>query len=373
MTQQVCAPLLQQTTRMKIAGVASALPPHRYEQGAITAALASLWRGKLENPALLERLHSRTGVEARHLAFPLQRYAEFSSWGETNAAWLEVAEQLGAAAIDAALDNAGLARDDLDALYVVSITGVASPSLDARLVNRLQLRRDIKRTPIFGIGCAGGAIGLTRAADYTLAYPGHCAALLAVEGLLPHAATGRSLHGEFDLERIVRRRCRRGGGGGGGKGARAAGLGRGPLGADDPRQQLHLLPQLGRRHGLGHLRERLSHRAVAAPAGGDQEQSRSRCRHVPEQARPHARRHRMLGHSYRRAEGAAGDPAHAGLGERDLERSWDCLRRFGNLSSASVLLVLEDAAGNHAPVPGTLGLLLAMGPGFCSELILLQW
>ena len=61
------------------------------------------------------------------------------------------------------------------------------------------------------------------------------------------------------------------------------------------------------------------------------------------------------------------------MAERDLERSWDCLRRFGNLSSASVLLVLEDVIANHAPVPGTLGLLLAMGPGFCSELILLQW
>ena len=75
------------------------------------------------------------------------------------------------------------ARDfpELNALFVTSVTGIASPSLDARLINRLGLRRDIKRTPIFGIGCAGGAIGLTRAADYVLAYPDHNAALLAVE------------------------------------------------------------------------------------------------------------------------------------------------------------------------------------------------
>ena len=93
----------------------------------------------------------------------------------------EVAQELGAKAIDAALDRAVLGRQQLNALFVTSVTGIASPSLDARLINRLGLRRDIKRTPIFGIGCAGGAIGLTRAADYVLAYPDHNAALLAVE------------------------------------------------------------------------------------------------------------------------------------------------------------------------------------------------
>ena len=61
------------------------------------------------------------------------------------------------------------------------------------------------------------------------------------------------------------------------------------------------------------------------------------------------------------------------LRDRDLDRSWDCLSRFGNLSSASVLLVLEDVVANHPPPPGTYGLLLAMGPGFCSEMVLLQW
>src|SRR5271165_4152009 len=166
---------------VRIASVASALPEHRYPQGAITAAFKAYWNERLRTPERLDQFHSRVGVEQRHLAFPMERYPQFSSWGETNAAWLEVAEELGAQALDAALDRAGLRPEDLHALFVVSITGIASPSLDARLINRMQLRPDIKRTPIFGIGCAGGAIGLNRAADYTLAYPGHCAALLAVE------------------------------------------------------------------------------------------------------------------------------------------------------------------------------------------------
>jgi alkylresorcinol/alkylpyrone synthase len=157
------------------------MPEHRFSLDTVTAALKGYWGGELRKPELLERFHSRVGVEHRHLAFPLERYAQFTSWGETNAAWLEVAEELGVRAIDTALDHAGMSRQDLNALFVVSITGIASPSLDARLINRMRLRPDIKRTPIFGIGCAGGVIGLSRAADYTLAYPDQTAALLCVE------------------------------------------------------------------------------------------------------------------------------------------------------------------------------------------------
>src|ERR1700680_1196103 len=153
---------------MKIVGVASAMPKYRYRQEVITAALKRYWGDRLEKPEVLARFHSRVGVDYRHMAFPLERYAQFTSWGEANAAWLEAAEELGVRAIDAALDRAGISRHDLNALIVVSITGIASPSLDARLINRMRLRPNIKRTPIFGIGCAGGAIGLSRASDYTL-------------------------------------------------------------------------------------------------------------------------------------------------------------------------------------------------------------
>src|ERR1017187_2896419 len=165
---------------VRIASVASAVPEDRFPQSAITSAFKSYWNDKLPEPEKLDWLHSRVGVDFRHLAFPLERYP-FATWGEANDAWLKAAEDLGMRAIDAALDRAGLSRQDLNALFVVSITGIASPSLDARLINRMRLRSDIKRTPIFGVGCAGGAVGLSRAADYTLAYPDHIAAVLCVE------------------------------------------------------------------------------------------------------------------------------------------------------------------------------------------------
>lgn len=166
--------------RARIAAVASALPRCRYDQRTITDALKHHWKHRLDRPALLDRLHQNAKVNYRHLAYPLERYEQFTSFGETNAAWMEAAQELGHDALDRALRRAGMERSDLDALIVVSVTGIASPSLDARLINRMGLRDDIRRTPIFGVGCVGGALGLTRAVDHTLAYPEQAAAILAV-------------------------------------------------------------------------------------------------------------------------------------------------------------------------------------------------
>lgn len=166
---------------MIVASVASAFPEHVYDQEVIAAALKRHWGPRLSKPELLDRIHSRTRVKRRHLALGLADYPRLTTWGESNRAWMDAAQVLGERAIDAALARAGLDRADLDALYVVSVTGIASPSLDARLINRMRLRTDIKRTPIFGVGCAGGAIGLVRAADYVRAYPDQVCALLSVE------------------------------------------------------------------------------------------------------------------------------------------------------------------------------------------------
>ncbi len=108
------------------------MPGHRYPQAEITAAFKAYWSDKLKSPERIDQFHSRVGVEHRHLSFPMERYAQFASFGETNNAWIEVAQELGAKAIDAALGRAGLSREELNALFVVSVTGIASPSLDAR-------------------------------------------------------------------------------------------------------------------------------------------------------------------------------------------------------------------------------------------------
>src|SRR5882724_445882 len=165
----------------KIAGVASAFPHHYYRQEQIAQALNRNWAGKIENPAVLDRLLTRVGVEGRHLALPIERYKQLSSWGQANDAWIEVAEELGEQSLCRALTRAGLEPTDINAIFFTSVTGIASPSIDAKLINRMGLSRNIKRVPIFGLGCVAGAAGIARAADYVRAFPDQAALLLSVE------------------------------------------------------------------------------------------------------------------------------------------------------------------------------------------------
>ena len=167
--------------RMKIITTATAFPPHYFLQEEVVEALKTQWEDGLENAAVLERLHSRTGVAGRYFSLPLEQYPPLDTWGKTNNVWIETAERLGEQAIDCVLNKAGVDRKQIGALYFVSVTGVSSPSVDARLVNRMRLSPQIKRNPIFGLGCVAGAAGLARAADYVRAYPDQVAVLLSVE------------------------------------------------------------------------------------------------------------------------------------------------------------------------------------------------
>src|SRR6201996_4666848 len=166
---------------MKIVSTATAFPPHYYLQDEVVQALKTQWQDGMENAAVLERLHSRTGVAGRYFSLPLLDYVPLDTWGKTNDAWIKTAVQLGEKAIDCVLTKAGLGRDQPGALFFVSVTGISSPSVDAMLVNRMRLNPQIKRNPIFGLGCVAGAAGLSRAADYVRAYPDQAAILLAIE------------------------------------------------------------------------------------------------------------------------------------------------------------------------------------------------
>ena len=112
---------------------------------------------------------------------PLEEYAKRRSFGEANDAFIREGTELGARAVLAALGRAGLRPRDVDAIFFTTVTGLATPTIDARLVTRLGLRPDVKRTPMFGLGCVGGAAGVARASDYVRGFPEHVAVLVAVE------------------------------------------------------------------------------------------------------------------------------------------------------------------------------------------------
>ena len=113
---------------------------------------------------VVEKIHAATGVRSRHLALELEDYPKLDGFGAANDTFIRVGLDLAEQAIRGALDKVGLSADDVDLVMSVSVTGIAAPSLESRLVPRLGLRPDVKRLPIFGLGCVAGAAGVARVA-----------------------------------------------------------------------------------------------------------------------------------------------------------------------------------------------------------------
>jgi alkylresorcinol/alkylpyrone synthase len=349
---------------MTIAGVASALPEHQYDQRVLLSALQRHWGPKVDNPVFMERLQARVGVNTRHLALPIEEYYELKSWGKANNHWIDVATKLGEKALCGALTRAGIATSDLGAIFFVSITGISSPSIDARLINRMSLPVNIKRVPIFGLGCVAGAAGISRAADYVLAYPKQVAAVLAVE------LCSLTLQQE-DLS--VANLISSGLFGDGAGAVLVAGAERESEGPEILATRSVFYPNS--EHVMGWDISEKGFRIVLS-------------REVPEVVQDHLASDVdafLEDEGLSRADIGSwilhtGGPrvleataAALELPEDALAASWECLRRTGNLSSASVLLVLEEVMMRRRPAEGTYSVLAAMGPGFCSELVLLRW
>lgn len=349
---------------MKIAAVGKALAPHYYDQDMLLAALRRRWSDRYFNPERLERLHQNVLVGGRHLALPISEYDGLTTWGKANDAWIRVAQEVGGEAVLDALKRAGLSPADVDALIFVTVTGVATPSVDARLMNRLGLPPRVKRMPIFGLGCVAGAAGIARAADYVRGFPDHVAVLLSVElcslTLQPEDLSIPNLiaSGLF------------------GDGAAAVvvtGAGRPADGPEILATRSVFYPDSERVMGWD-----ISESGFKIVLSAD----------VPTVAREKLRPDVdafLAEHGLTRDDISSwvchpGGPKVLEAMQESLELpagaldvTWRSLREVGNLSSTSVLLVLAETLENHRPAPGSYGMVIAMGPGFCSELVLLRW
>jgi len=356
---------------MKILAAASAFPEHYCPQADATAALIETWGDRLSSPDLLRRIHSRAQVDGRYLALPLEAYPALKTWGEANRAWMRVAEKIGSDALCRAATNAGISSRDIDALFFVSITGVSSPSMDAKIINRLHLNPNMRRVPIFGLGCVAGAAGLSQAADYVRAYPERIAALVSVE-----LCTLTVQYDDLSRANLISTGLF----GDGAAAVLVAGAEREvPVAAHEPSG-----PEIVATRSVFYpdtedvmgwdVSER-GFRIVLSPG-------------VPEIIGEHLRQDVdafLADHDLKRADIGCwvmhtGGPkvleatqAALEVDREALAASWDCLRRMGNLSSASVLIVLEEIMTHRRPAPGTWSVLAAMGPGFCCEMLLLRW
>ncbi|WP_225800243.1 type III polyketide synthase [Streptomyces sp. NK15101] len=358
----------------RVLAVGTAFPPHRYMQHEITEDLVSgLPPGSDRD--LVRRLHAAAGVESRHLALPLDRYRDLGTFGETNRLFVELAAALGAEAVERALHDAGVRPEEVDLVVSTTVTGIATPSLEARLAARIGLRPDVRRTPLFGLGCSAGAAGLARVHDFLDGRPGSTALLLSTELC------------SLTLQRADRSMANLVAGGLFGDGAAALVA----VGGDRPRTTSRTAPHPsgasvpsvvaarsrlypGTEHLLGWDVGDWGFRMVLGPE-------------LPELVRLHVAEEVesfLAVHDLKPGDVGAWichpggpkilDALADGLGLPDsaLAASRRALAAHGNLSSASVLQILKDTQADRPP-SGTTGLLLAFGPGFSSELVLLAW
>ena len=298
---------------------------------------------------------------------PFAGYVNLTRWGDANRLWLEKAEELGEVAIDLALKQAGMGRDRISALLTVSVTGIASPSLDAHLMNRMQLPAEMRRTPIFGLGCVAGAAGIARLHDYLRGAPDDVAVLVSVElcSLMFPAAeptmptlVGSALFGDgaaavvaVGEKRAARERTQ---------------------GPDILATRSRMYP-----NSLGTMGWDVGAKGFKLVLSAD----------LPELIEKYLAEDvtGFLTENDLTIDDIGSWVSHPGgpkvleainsaldLDDEALELSWRSLAEIGNLSSASVLHILRDAR-TKPPQSDTPGVLMAMGPGFCAELVLLRW
>ena len=353
----------------RLVSVATALPAHRISQREARALSADLFAGAFGAAAgrLLE-IFDHTGVEHRHICMPLEWYARPRSFGDANDLYLAHGLALSTTVAERALAGAGLAPRDVDHVVFVSSTGLSTPSMDARLANRLGLRADVRRTPLWGLGCAGGAAGLSHARDFAAARPGARVLLVALE-----LCSLTFQHGDLDRRNLVAASRVSDGA------AAAVVAGHEVTGAADAPGAIEVLASRSTLWPdtldvMGWTIDETGLHVVFS-------------RDIPTLVRERVRDD-LVG--FLASHGLGLDDvteviAHPGgpkvlaalaeaLGrpETAFYHAREVLRTCGNMSSPTCLFVLERVLAEGGPAAGALGVIAALGPGFSAEYLLVR-
>lgn len=362
-----------------IAAAHTALPLHKYTQDQLISAFRELWAKKYFNVDRIEQFHRNVMVGSRNLALPLEKYEQLSGFGESNAAYIEAAMEIVERMVGEMLRECDVQPSDIHLIVSTSVTGIAVPSLDARLMNRIPFSSSLKRIPLFGLGCMGGASGISRAADYLRGHPEEnalffsvelCSLTLQREDLSIANIVSSGLFGDGAAAVLML-----------GKNSKLAGrVHPGLVLAGKP--EIRMPRILDNRSCFFPNTERImgwdmkdtGFQVVLDPG-------------VPEFAREHLRpglESFLKDHSLTIGDidvwiahpggpkVISGMEEGLGLAPGTLRLSIESLQKYGNLSSASVLFILQETLALN-PASGSLGVLVAMGPAFAAEYSLLQW
>ncbi len=347
----------------KILALSTDIPPHRMDQAFARREMARICEGQPHLQRLIP-VFDRTGVDTRHLVHEPEWYLESRSFEERNEEYAARALELTQRAVRACLAQSGTAPGEIDHIFVVTTTGLTTPSLDALLASCLGLRSDVRRSPLFGLGCAGGAGALIRAADVLSARPGDRALVVSVElGSLifskqaqtPTDLVGVALFGDGSAAVLM------GGDDTPGEGIRIA------------RTRTHLFKDsrhlMGWRFTDDGMRLVLSRDIPSLVAS-----------HVAPVVQDFLRDAGLsianITHHILHPGGAKVMSTYRsafGLSDEALSIARECMRQFGNLSSAAVLVMLSNLVASGVPRAGDTGLMLALGPGFAAEMLAIAW
>ena len=337
----------------KIAAVATATPPWRYDQATV------LRMSGYDDPRRMG-FFSNSLIEARHLYLDPETFTPDENVDQLNERWRRGAIEVGTTAVARAIEGAGWRREDVDFLATTTCTGRVCPSLDSQIINELGLKSTIQRVHVGDTGCASAMVAMQQVSNHLRAFPEHRAVMVAVEicsaayflddrleSAVAHAifadgAGAIALSSEGPGPEIVEHRTM----------FRSEHLG--AMGFEYPggRPRVVLSKDV-RRIGAGMMKEMAD--ALMADNGLKTEDIA----------------HFVLHSAGRRVIEQVAKLMT--LDETRLAHSRNVLQQFGNMSSATVVFVLDDLLRSREPAPGDWGVMIALGPGFAAEGALLRW
>lgn len=345
-----------------IHSVVSHFPKYYTSQTDIAEEISRLWP---ERKRQVEQFHQSSRVLGRHLTLPLERYKNLGDIGERSKLWLETAQELQKKNIEELLSKAGLTPSDISLIVSTTVTGLAIPSLEARLMNLLPFSPSTKRIPIFGLGCLGGVAGINRVNDYLKGHPKEAALLLATE-----LCTLTFQFNDQSVANLVGTSLF-------GDGAAAVLIvgDEHPLATKSKFQivdgQSFFYPET--EHIMGWEMVSSGFQIVLS---GDV--PKIVANEIPNNLNSFLKGHKICGSDISFVVSHPGGPKVleklcevTGKSKNDFQLSWDSLAENGNMSSVSVLHVLEQTCKKTLR-ENELGLMMAMGPAFCSEMSLIK-